>query len=160
MKTRNPIQPATHRGAGFLSFSYRRSWCGPNYRGGHPLPHQSQILGRDLCAEEISRHPGRMLHITVLGVKEAEDFCSRTCGMGYRVFIRDSHGFAGWAFWTPHLARVWAHAYGMPWAEDIPDTAEGVAVLVREIPLAPEMRPITYRPQWGTENRSARRIAP
>ena len=84
-------------------------------RGEHILPHQCQILGRDLHAEQIAHSFGGTAHGYRLTAIQLEDRRSgRAAQMPYEYLIYSPRSFGtSWtAFYTEQDLRVWLAAYG------------------------------------------------
>lgn len=79
-------------------------------RGNHKLPQQSQILGRDFCAEEIGRHFGG----TAYGLRRTPEMLLIPGVMPYEyiLYAPDAVSTAWTAFSDREDFQVWLDAYG------------------------------------------------
>ena len=87
------------------------------YRGNHKLPHMSQVLGRDLNAEELARYPGVRAMGWTLTDEQVEDRRSGIdcSGLPYRFIVHSpsSCALAWTAFYKLVELRVFCDAYGI-----------------------------------------------
>jgi hypothetical protein len=87
------------------------------YRGEHKLPHMSQVLGRDLNAEELARYPGARAMGWTLTDEQVEErrLGIDRSGLPYRflVWSPSSCSLAWTAFYEKAELRAFCDAYGI-----------------------------------------------
>lgn len=118
------------------------------YRGGHKLPHQSQVTGRDLHGEQILRDAGkRAMGYTLTDEQHADAVAGRSPHLPYRYRVRsaESPSLAWAAFYTEQELRTWVDAYGLTIEGDL-SPGRHFTVVIPEAPVFAELVDRTFNP--------------
>lgn len=84
------------------------------FRGGHQLPHQCQMIKRDLDAEKIARTVKYGKTTQAFGFRRTPEQIADTRRMPYEYLISapSSAGLSWTAFYTRQELQTWLDAYG------------------------------------------------
>lgn len=110
------------------------------FRGQHALPHQCQMIKRDLTAEDLVRRhwAGKEAHAYMLTDEQLEERIEgKSPFLPYRFIISspDSAALAWTAFFTREAMQRWLDAYGFTLDRE-PEPGESFRVI---IPAAPKL---------------------
>lgn len=103
----------------------------PIIRGKHVLPHQSQILARDLHGEDIMNKRGKSCFCYCLSDSEVEKRKKSGPYLPYKylVYAPDSPAFSWTAFYTRESLNDFCAAYGLSCPENIEEDSSFIITI-------------------------------